>query len=122
MNFLSSPRNKLVIALALLAVLGGASAVSGLSFTHAARGLLVLGALAVLGLWVYRGKARARFSLPDRLTVLSRTGLSQRCGLALVEADGEPFLVAFGDGFAVIKPARLPRKSRSTPKQLGGAR
>ena len=46
-----------------------------------------------------------------RLKILSKTGLSQRCGLALVEADGKTVLVAFGDGFAQLLDSQ-PTKTR----------
>lgn len=129
-----SPRTRLLLAcglalgLAALAPLGGSSAVS------AARWLLGAAALAGLGWWLRRHGARGgRFALPERLRVVSRAGLSQRCGLALVEVDGRGFLVAFGDSFAVIREAPEParavaqarrpmprRRSQSTRK--GGAR
>jgi hypothetical protein len=48
------------------------------------------------------------------LRVVSRAGLSQRCGIALVEADGHSFLVAFGDSFAEIQKA--PASKRVLPK------
>lgn len=129
-----SPRTRLLLAcglalgLAALAPLGGFSAVS------AARWLLGGAALAGLGWWLRRhGASESRFALPERLRVISRTGLSQRCGLALVEVDGRGYLVAFGDSFAEIReapePARavvqarrpMPRR-RSQPNRKGVAR
>lgn len=121
----STPRTKILIALALLLVLGGASTLSGLSLALGARVLLLISAAAVIAFWFQRSRKRTGFALPERLQVLSRTGLSQRCGLALVEADGEAFLVAFGDGFATIRPARRAKSRRASSSLRvveGGAR
>lgn len=123
---LASPRNKLILALALLLIVGGASSVSGISLPNMARAALLVAAASAVAFWVHRSRQRAGFSLPERLQVLSRTGLSPRCGLALVEADGEAFLVAFGDGFATIRSARASRGRGHQPRALravdGGAR
>jgi flagellar biogenesis protein FliO len=94
--------------LAALAPLGGMSA------TSVARGLLGAAALAGLGGWlVRRGRAESRFTLTERMRVVSRTGLSQRCGLALVEVDGGRYLVAYGDSFAEIRRARAPKRVKT---------
>lgn len=105
-----SPRARMLLALALvlglavLAPLGG-----GASATSVARGLLGAAALGGLGWWlVRRGRAEPRFSLTERMRVVSRTGLSQRCGLALVEVDGSRYLVAFGDSFAEVRRVPAP--------------
>jgi len=105
MTLLRSPRNKLlfaaaaILALALLAPMNG-----GTSPASVARVLLVGGCLAALAGWFWKARTRvAAFEPPARMRVVSKTGLSPRCGLALVEADGRTFLVAFGDGFAELK-------------------
>jgi flagellar protein FliO/FliZ len=134
MHMLTSPRGKLLGALALLTVLGLSAALRDAGAAQVARGLLAVGAALLVGAWLWRGRggaARARFALPQRLQVHARTGLSQRCGLALVEADGQRFLVAYGDGFAEIRaaaPTRAParrkssRASRRPVEQTAGAR
>ncbi|XXF76499.1 flagellar biosynthetic protein FliO [Myxococcaceae bacterium GXIMD 01537] len=92
--------------MAVLAPLGGVSGVSG------ARWLLGAAALVGLGWWLRRrGRGGAHFALPERLQVISRAGLSPRCGLALVEVDGHGFLVAFGDSFAEIHEAAVPART-----------
>jgi hypothetical protein len=63
-------------------------------------GALLLG----LGLWL-----RSRSGPPGArrgcaLHVTARAGLSPRCALALVEAHGQRFLIAHGDGFAHVHP------------------
>lgn len=111
---LLSPRRRLLIASGLLLGLAALAPLGGLSAVGAARWLLGAGALAGLGWWLWcRGSASPRFTLPERLKVISRAGLSQRCGVALVEADGRSYLVAFGDSFAEIRPA--PRRRASIP-------
>jgi flagellar protein FliO/FliZ len=104
-----SPRRRLLLASGLILVLGALAPLGGLSASGVARWLLGAVALVGLGGWLWRRRATTpRFSLPERLRVISRTGLSQRCGLALVEADGRGFLVAFGDSFAEIHETPVP--------------
>jgi flagellar protein FliO/FliZ len=101
-----SPRQRLLIASGLILGLAALAPLGGMSASGAAR--WVLGAVALSGLcwWLWRhGTAGPRFALPERLKVVSRAGLSQRCGIALVEVDGQSFLVAFGDSFAEIQKA-----------------
>jgi flagellar protein FliO/FliZ len=127
-----SPRKRLLLAGGLLLGLAALAPIRGLSASGAAR--WVLGAMALVGLggwWWRRGAVGHGFALPERLKVVSRAGLSQRCGLALVEADGRSFLVAFGDSFAeiheapvsqrVLAQARGPRFHRraSSPRKAG---
>ena len=112
-----SPRRRLLLASGLLLGLAALAPLGGLSAPGAARWLLGAGALAGLGWWLWhRGSASPRFTLPERLRVVSRAGLSQRCGIALVEADGRTFLVAFGDSFAEIRPAP-GRRASIQPKE-----
>lgn len=119
MNFLRSPKNKLYLALALLAVLGLVASSRGLDMVTGARFIVAGLCLAGLGFWMVRqrGKAGGYQPLP-RLNVLARTGLSPKCSLALVEADGRTLLVAFGDGFAQFAdaPAAVTQKS---PRKMG---
>lgn len=135
MNFLRSPRAKLlaatvaVLALALIAPMKGASA------STVARAVLAVAAVAGMGWWFIKNKKAAfELSPAPRLRVLARAGLSQRCGMALVEADGDNYLVVFGDGFAELQQAKLkrspkvqarrPRPTRRTPRataRKGGA-
>lgn len=106
-----SPRNRLLIASSLILGLAALAPLGGLSAAGAARWLLGAAAVAGLGWWWWRrGSAGPRFALPERLRVVSRAGLSQRCGIALVEADGRSFIVAFGDSFAEIRPAPEPKR------------
>lgn len=113
---LLSPRRRLLLASGLLLGLAALAPLSDLSAAGAARWLMGAAALAGLGWWLWRHEgASPRFSLPERLRVVSRAGLSQRCGIALVEADGRCFLVAFGDSFAEIRPAPR-RRAKTQPK------
>jgi flagellar protein FliO/FliZ len=57
---------------------------------------LVTGA-ALLGFaWVRR--RRGAFGAPPALRLISRAGLTQKAGLALVEVEGRRLLVGYGDG------------------------
>ncbi len=104
-----SPRTRLLLAGGLVLGLAALAPLGGLSAASAARWLLGAVALAGLGWWLRRrGALGPRFALPERLHVVSRAGLSPRCGLALVEVDGRGFLVAFGDSFAEIRAAPVP--------------
>ncbi len=108
-----SPRHRLLIASGMLLGLAALAPLGGLSASGAARWILGAVVVAGLGAWLWRrGVASPRFSLPERLRVISRAGLSPRCGLALVEADGRSFLVAFGDSFAEIHQAPAPKRVR----------
>jgi hypothetical protein len=111
-----SPRTRLMLAGGLVLGLAALAPLGGLSAASAARWLLGAAALAGLGWWLRRrGAMGPRFALPERLRVISRAGLSPRCGLALVELDGRGFLVAFGDSFAEIResPASVRAVARA---------
>ena len=124
MNLLSSPKNKLLAASLALAALLVMASVNGVSATSVARTALAVGALAGIGWWWLRTRRSApkKFQLAPRLSVVSRAGLSQRAGLALVEVDGRSFLVVHGDGYAEICPTQpksrpsLPRATDSIPR------
>jgi flagellar protein FliO/FliZ len=105
-NLLSSlsPRARLLVAGALVLGLAALGPLGGLSMTSAARWMLGAVALGGLGWWLRRrGAMGPRVPVLERMNVVSRAGLSPRCGLALVEVDGRSFLVAFGDSFAEIR-------------------
>lgn len=119
-----SPRTRLLLALGLVLGLAGVAQWREASVTALARALLGGLALAVLGGWLmYRGRAGDGFSRTEPLRVVSRTGLSPRCGLALVEVEGSRYFVVFGDSFAEIRPARAPVrvKSRSRRRAVADA-
>ncbi|RKG53115.1 hypothetical protein D7X30_32015 [Corallococcus sp. AB011P] len=104
-----SPRGRLLFASALLVGLATLAPLGGLSLVGSSR--LLIGAMALAGLgWVVLRKGgmagSADAAAPEPLSIVSRTGLSQRCGLALVEADGQRYLVAYGDTFAEIHETR----------------
>lgn len=117
-----SPRTRLLLAGGLVLGLAALAPLGGFSAASTARWLLGAAALAGFGWWLRRqGAVGARFALPERLQVVSRAGLSQRCGLALVEVDGRSYLVAFGDSFAEIREARRPssrRRALSVQKEV----
>lgn len=119
MNFVRSPRNKLLAATAILLVLAVLAPIKGINAATAAR--VVLGIAAVGGMlwWFLKQKKQdpASFSMLPQLKVLSRAGLSQRCGLALVEADGRNYLVVYGDGFAEVTEAASARKPRPATRR-----
>ena len=111
---------KLLAASLLLVLLAAFAQRTGVSAALEARVALGVAALAGLALWMIRARGRPLggrpFQLPPRLGVAARTGLSPRCGVALVEADGGRYLVAYGDGFAQLLnalPARPPAQARS---------
>jgi hypothetical protein len=115
----ASPRTRLLLAGGLVLGLAALAPLGGVPATSVARGLLGAMALAGLGVWLMRrGQAESRFVLAERMRVVSRTGLSPRCGLALVEVDGSRYLVAFGDSFAEIRRARAPvRRAVTFPRE-----
>ncbi|MDY7228614.1 flagellar biosynthetic protein FliO [Hyalangium rubrum] len=114
-----SPRHRLLLAGGLILGLAALAPLGGLSASGVARWLLGAIALAGLGWWLRRRSTTGpRFSLPERLRVISRAALSQRCGLALVEADGRSFLVAFGDSFAEIREAPMPNRAPSLARRM----
>jgi flagellar protein FliO/FliZ len=119
----TSPKHKLVIVSVLIGALAFAVKASGMEAPSAARWGLAAAALVGLGLWVQRAKGSGAAAVAPRLRVLSRAALSQRCGIALVEADGRNFLVAFGDGFAqmqhALDPARSGSRRRATRRKEG---
>lgn len=121
-----APRNKLLLAVGLVLGLAVLASMREFSLTALARVVLGGGVLVGLGWWVRRGRGGSRFERTARLEVVSRAGLSPRCGLALVEVDGSSYLVAFGDSFAEIQrtrgPVRLEPRSRRRVAPLSVAK
>lgn len=116
----STIKMKLLAASLLVLLLAACAQQAGVSAALVARAALGVAALAGLAAWMIRARMRPGggrpFQLPPRLTVAARTGLSPRCGVALVEADGRRYLVAYGDGFAQLLnalPSRLPAQARA---------
>lgn len=101
-----NPRQKLMAAGVMSALLALAAAVSSGSLTSGAR--IIVGSLAVAGLatWVLKQKGlplTGRFAQTPRLQVVQKIGLSARAGVALIEVDGRSFLVVHGDGAPRIR-------------------
>jgi flagellar protein FliO/FliZ len=117
--FSGSARARVALALGLLLGLAVVAQARQASLPSMARG--VLGGLALMGgagWWLRRERRGARFRVEEPLRVVSRMGLSPRCGVALVEVEGSRYLVAYGDSFAEIRPTRAracvpPRRSLS---------
>jgi flagellar protein FliO/FliZ len=111
---LRTPRAKLLVASALLLLLALVTPAGSLSVVGVARALLALALLAGAAWWMARRRApRQAFRLRAPLEVLSRQGLSPRCSVALLQADGQRFLITYGDGFAQIRPMASRKHSRS---------
>lgn len=103
-------KTKLLLLGASVVLLVGAGVASGVSLVSAARLVLGVAAVAGFGVWFKSAKGgRARFELPPRLQLVQRVELSQRTGLALVEVDGQAWLVVHGDGFAKLERASEPK-------------
>lgn len=117
-----SPRARLLLALGLLLGLAGWAQGSGASVTTWARTLCGALALVCLGAWwLRREREGSRFPLAEPLRVVSRAGLSPRCGVALVEVEGRRHLVVFGDSFAEIRPVRVPPNGSFRSRRRAGA-
>jgi flagellar protein FliO/FliZ len=102
-----SPRARLAAACGLVLALAALAPVGGT--------LVASAALVALGAWLLSRGGMARGLLPpEPLRVVSRAGLSPRCGLALVEVEGRRYLVAFGDSFATIRSASAPEQEEGT--------
>ncbi len=109
---LISPRGKVIAAAVALVALVTMATFTGASAPAVARAVLTVGALAGIGWWWVRAAKPARkFQMAPRLSVVSKAGLSQRTGLALVEVDGRAFLVVHGDGYAEICSTTQPKAS-----------
>lgn len=66
--------------------------------------------------WFGRGAKRSDSWVEPALEVRARTGLTPRCGLALIEADGQSFLVVHGEGFATVHGMAAQRAQAPTPR------
>ena len=118
-----SARHRLLIASGLIVALAALASWGGLAASTGARWLLGAIVLGGLGWWWSRRRPRGHgFVFPERLQIISRTGLSQRCGIALVEADGRSFLVAYGDSFAEIRGASGLERGFSQARRLAPRR
>ncbi len=122
-------KQKALVAGCILLALPVAAAAGGTSAAVAARIALAAAALGGAFLWARARRGGRNGEVPEaRLRVLQRAGLSGRCSLALVLADGREFLVAYGDGFAQIHPAPRPMAAGRRPgprirrRRAGGAR
>jgi flagellar protein FliO/FliZ len=119
MALLRSPRNKLLLATAAILLLALVAPMKEINAAAIARVLLAVACLGGIAWWFLRRRSFAEeLAAAPRLRVLSRAGLSQRCGMALVQADGRNYLVVFGDGFAELKEAPVAGEVQS----VGGAR
>ena len=115
-----SARSRAVLALGLVLGLAVLAQARQASLPSMARG--VLGSLALVGgaaWWLRRERREARFHLEEPLRVVSRRGLSPRCGVALVEVEGSRYLVAFGDSFAEIRRTRASSRRRLRSRRVG---
>lgn len=112
-----NPKTKILVASAVILALGAAASLGGLNAALLAR--VAIGAIAVAGFaWWYLKARHARTADGEkpRLSVIARTGLSQRTGLALIEVDGKALLVVHGDGFAEVHQPGAARR-RTARKQ-----
>jgi flagellar protein FliO/FliZ len=122
MELLRSPRGKLLLAGALILALVFL-APSGSHAASVSRWVLAAAALGGLVLWTNRSRSAEDGAIPaNRLRVISRAGLSQRCGMALVEADGRSYLVIHGDGFAELREAPALSATPLDVRRTGGRR
>jgi hypothetical protein len=88
-----------LVGLAALPLLGGGGAFVG----PALKMTVALAAACALAFFALRLLAqRSRTSAAEDLKVVARASLSPKNGVALLEADGQRYLVAFGDGFATL--------------------
>ena len=122
-----TPKTKLLAACAALVALLAMATLRGMSASAVARAVLAVAALAGIGGWWIRSQKSSpskKFQMAPRMSVVSRAGLSQRTALALVEVDGNSFLVVHGDGYAEIcstskdRPAARLRKSTDRLPEL----
>ena len=113
---LRGTNTKLLAAVGFLSAWLAVSA-TGLSVVTAAR-ILAGAVLVAAAVWAVRKGRNVAADAPARsLRVVSRVGLGPRNGLSLIEAEGEAFLVAHGDGYArvyrVWKDVRRARSRRT---------
>ncbi len=119
MDTLFPPKRRLAVAGALLglATLALVAAASGPKL--ASQLALGVGAIAAGVVLATRRPTKRPFTLAERLSVVQRVGLSPRTGAALLEVDGQRFLVVHGDGFATVHPTQSPTlvspRAGSTP-------
>jgi hypothetical protein len=108
-----TPKTKIGVACAALVALGTAAGAGGFDAALLGRATLTCAALSGLGWWYLKARgAGAAGEEKPRLSVIARTGLSPRTGLALVEVDGRAILIVHGEGFAEIHPAGRKKQRR----------
>jgi len=90
-----------LLGLAALPFLAGGGAALGPALKMAVA-LAGACALAFVVLRVLARRSGAASAGPGPLKVVSRASLSQKSGVALLEADGRRLVVAFGDGFVTL--------------------
>lgn len=113
-TLLTTPRSRIIAAFCGLTFLIAVTMVERFSASLVARIALASSAVVLLGWWATkRSSSSARFSRPQRLEVVQRIGLTQRTGVALVEIDGQPYLIVHGDGFARMQPTRRSARAAS---------
>ena len=118
-----TPRMKFLSLLSVMTLFIALALTSRTTITSAARGVLALASLTGAIWWFIRTRrGRTSFSLPKRVSVIQRVGLSQRSGLLLVEIDNQPFVILHGDGFATMKRTsrarRVVRPNSGAPSTL----
>lgn len=98
--------------LAALPLLSGTASLTG----HTLRMLVALGLACGLAFYVLRLLAkRSARSSPAELRVVARTALSQKNSLAIVEADGQRYFIAYGEGFTELLSSAPAHPVASTP-------
>jgi hypothetical protein len=107
MTAFANPKLKLTVAALLCCLVPAVAAMAQLGPATGARLALGLMAVGGMGWWAWQAKRTTKrgFSLPPRLAVVQRVGLDARTSMALVEVDGQPFIVVHGQGFAQLQPA-----------------
>jgi flagellar protein FliO/FliZ len=108
-NLLRTIRFKALGALVLLAALLGISRVP-FADVSASTWLLAAALMGTGALLVKKARSPDRLLLsPKRLEVIAKVGLSTKCGVALLVADGRSYLLVHGEGFATMRQTRGQR-------------
>lgn len=122
MEFIRSPKGKLLLAALLLISLSAAASLGGMSAASTSRWALGAVAVGASLWWTTRSRTTGAGQVAQaRLSVIGRAGLSQRCGVALVEADGRAYLVVHGEGYAEVCEAKVAVAAKARrPRPLAG--
>lgn len=112
---LLTPRHRLLLGSASLVV--ALLAIAGAAQGPRLVAQLVLGGAAIAAgvLLTTKRRRSTAFALQQRLAVIQRVGLSTRTAAALLEVDGQRFLVVHGDGFATVQATTPPTLVAPTP-------